>query len=350
MASRKKGKNVVVESSSGPPPILDQEIPKPIATFDITDPETIAENYKTGVQNIIEAMVSGSDVKFTFYRSDGKVDCRVPVCPMKNLSPSGAYTIELVDGEAQFLLVGTKYQTWFRGIVTKLKDRFEIDGMEPKMMTRSNSLHTTSRYLELTGKTVAELKVGYQSLFKALHILAGHRVDRQDKDYDVAIAVIMVMFFEAPRFPELFQMCLELLTQMRDDFVGEEYQKLINNWFNNSRDFFEANGEVKERRVTVTEQTVEAIKKVRRSISILCRSAWDSWLETIQAGTSRRSLCYKPPRPPFRVATRCGRTSLDTSLPMSRARGVFAVLQRRRGGSASARVLAHAASIAMAFL
>lgn len=62
--------------------------------------------------------------------------------------------------------------------------------------------------------------------------------------------------------------------------VGEENKELINNWFDDSIGFYAAHGDITEDRVELTAQTNIAIQKVATSLRILCRSAWDKWLDT----------------------------------------------------------------------
>ncbi|KAG2621637.1 hypothetical protein PVAP13_3NG311900 [Panicum virgatum] len=159
-----------------------------------------------------------------------------------------------------------KHQTWFRGTVTDDGRRYEIDGKLPKMMSGSESLHTNASYFDLLNSTVDQCRVGYYPLIQAFH----------DLDRSVAIAVILVVLFEAPRFPAVYEKCLDLIREMKDDLVGEKLQLLINNWCSKSRSFYDANGE--EKTVYLTAGSCEEIKEVAQDFSILCRSQWDLWL------------------------------------------------------------------------
>jgi 5'(3')-deoxyribonucleotidase len=84
------------------------------------------------------------------------------------------------------------------------------------------------------------------------------------------------MFFEAPRFPDVFYKCLQLVREMRDDLVGGELKEFINNWCAKCGKFYKANGETKS--IEVKEQTSEVIKEAAKRFSILCRTKWDEWL------------------------------------------------------------------------
>jgi len=64
---------------------------------------------------------------------------------------------------------------------------------------------------------------------------------------------------------------------------------MINNWYDDSLAFFEVQGE--ETSVSVAAMANAAVAKVAHNIRILCRSAWDFWLQNTQAqaagGSSR---------------------------------------------------------------
>jgi len=190
-------------------------------------------------------------------------------------SPTGAYTIAITDGIRTLRLVAQKYQTWFRGFVTDSGDRYEIDGMSPKMMVGSRSLHTFSRYNAMLGTTADQCRVGYHLITNAFHTLVAHPDSTGDSDG--AIAIIMVMLYEAPRFPAVYQKCLQFIREMTNGFVGENLQQLINNWCSKCLNFFEENRE--QDTVVLTEESSTVIKEIAREFSILCRSTWDRWLE-----------------------------------------------------------------------
>ena len=139
--------------------------------------------------------------------------------------------------------------------MTDSGDRYEIDGMGPKMMVGSRSLHTFSRYNAMLGTTA----------------------DQCTGDSDGAIAIIMVMLYEAPRFPAVYQKCLQFIREMTNGFVGENLQQLINNWCSKCLNFYEENRE--QDTVVLTEESSTVIKEIAREFSILCRSTWDRWLE-----------------------------------------------------------------------
>ncbi|CAN6352113.1 unnamed protein product [Urochloa humidicola] len=249
----------------------DKDIPEPIATLNF---KNLLESYEECVKGIANKVKEESSQKFCFVE-DGKEWC-VPVTLGPDNSPKGAYVIKLTDGEGTLLLVAQKFQTWFRGIVTRNSDKFEIKGMEPRMMGSSKPLHTSSRYCDLLGgDTVAVCRIGFGPLIKSFRILAEHV--GQNKDYEEAIAVLLVMLFEAPRFPAVFEKSMKLLIEGEEDTVGEELKKLINNWCDISRDFYMANGE--ETRIILTDQTSEIIRKVATGFSLLCGSKWIQWQE-----------------------------------------------------------------------
>jgi len=251
-----------------------QVIPAPIASLNIGNIENLAVSYKKCVEDTIKFIRKQSRNGFTF-KSDNADDRYIPLTPGPDQSPSGAYSIAITDGVETLTLVAEKHQTWFQGIVTDDGERYEIDEKLPKMMFGSESLHTTASYHDLlNGKTVDQCRIGYYPLIQAFHDLVGR--PRSQKDRKVAIAVILVMLFEAPRFPAVYKKCLELIREMADDLVGEKLQLLINNWCTKSRKFYIANGE--EKTVHLTAGSCEEIKEVAQDFSILCRSQWDLWL------------------------------------------------------------------------
>ncbi|KAF8703786.1 hypothetical protein HU200_031878 [Digitaria exilis] len=97
--------------------------------------------------------------------------------------------------------------------------------MKPKIMAGSTPLYTSSRYFDLLKKTVGECIIGYNTLINSFYNLASHD-DKNDK-YNVSVAVLLVMLFEAPRFPAVFKRCLELLTEMEEGLVGDVLEKLM---------------------------------------------------------------------------------------------------------------------------
>jgi hypothetical protein len=139
-----------------------QELPPPVTVINISDPERLPEIYKKSIDDIIRAMSNYSGLVFNFKEADGRDKCIVPVTPGLDNSPTGAYVIELTDGEKRLQLVAEKHQNWFRGIVTDNGGRFEIvDETKPKMMSGSESFHTTSVYYDLLKETVDRCKIGY---------------------------------------------------------------------------------------------------------------------------------------------------------------------------------------------
>jgi hypothetical protein len=250
-----------------------------VATFDIRDVRKLEENYENCVKAIRDAMESSTDVRFTF--SVARKDVSVPVAPGKDYTSRGAYSIEITDGQKTLSLVGTKYQTWFRGIVTNKGLRYEIDEMTPKVMKGSKSLHTDGQYPHLITGGVAVLKLGYQQLLRAFHSLAtlGDAGNEQIRsEHKEAIAVMVVMLFEGPRFPAVCKFVKGLLRQKRDDLVGKERGILINNWCDISKEFYEAvngNGE----KITISHESLQAVKDAADGLRIMCRSMWDKWLD-----------------------------------------------------------------------
>lgn len=156
-----------------------------------------------------------SDTVFTFKEADGTDKCSIPVTPALDCSPNGAYIIELTDRKRRLQLVAEKHQTWFRGIVTDSGGRYEIDKKMPKIMAGSQSLHTTAVYYDLLGETVDKCKVGYNPLVSAFYSLVDHDKNRK-VDYKTAIAVLLVMFFEAPRFTEVYERNISFLKQKEE--------------------------------------------------------------------------------------------------------------------------------------
>ncbi|KAF8776693.1 hypothetical protein HU200_003421 [Digitaria exilis] len=143
-------------------------------------------------------------------------------------------------------------------------------------MVGSGSLHSDGAYLDLLGDSVHICKIGFQSLLHAFRILASYAEGTEK--HKEAIAVILVMFFEAPRLQELYDMSLRLLEDKLDEQVGVTNKNLINRWSNMCRDFYWENGCVK-RDVKLAENTGPATQKVAKSVRILCRSPLDNWFE-----------------------------------------------------------------------
>ena len=142
-------------------------------------------------------------------------------------------------------------------------------------MVGSRSLHTFSRYYAMLGTTADQCRVGYHLITNAFHTLVAHPDSTGDSDG--AIAIIMVMLYEAPRFPAVYQKCLQFIREMTNVFVGENLQQLINNWCSKCLNFYEENRE--QDTVVLTEESSTVIKEIAREFSILCRSTWDRWLE-----------------------------------------------------------------------
>jgi hypothetical protein len=113
-------------------------------------------------------------------------------------------------------------------------------------------------------------------LVDAFYTLVGHNV-RSRKDYRTAIAVILVMLFEAPRFPEVFEMGLELPNGKEEGYVGKTFKDMINDWSVICDEFFTENGD--QMTVTLSNNPNGPVKKVAKSVRLLCRTKWDAWLE-----------------------------------------------------------------------
>jgi hypothetical protein len=64
---------------------------------------------------------------------------------------------------------------------------------------------------------------------------------------------------------------------MKNDFVGENLQQLINSWCRKCLNFYKENQE--QQTVVLTKESSTVIKEIAQEFSILCRSAWDRWLE-----------------------------------------------------------------------
>jgi len=202
-------------------------MPRVVATLDMDNTVNLANNYATCIANIIAAMSRGT-VVFTVppagaggaADSDDRPPTLVPVTPPMSSAAEGAYAIKLVSAGKQLLVVGEKYQTWFRGIITKDGRRYEVEDIchMPKMMVGSKTLHTDGMYPSLVGG-VHKCWIGYQSLRNSFHALERYR-GQTDAEHEKAIATIMVMLFEAPRFDQVYQTSLFLLQGGRDQQVG----------------------------------------------------------------------------------------------------------------------------------
>lgn len=249
-------------------------IPDPIARLDVSDVSNLHTNYVKCLENITKAV--SSDVTFTLVSEDGKKNKVVAVTKGLDHTPNGSFVIELTDGESQLMIVCDKYQIWLRGIVTHNGSRYELDMPGPKAMVGSESLHTTGSYPNLIGDSVHTCLIGFQSLLNAFHILVAY--GGNTKKHKAAIAVILVMFFEAPRLQELHDLSFRLLRDKDDEIVGETNKHLINDWCDTSRDFYEESGGA-EGVITIAESTGAATKKVAKSVRVLCRSRWDEWVK-----------------------------------------------------------------------
>jgi hypothetical protein len=260
-----------------------QDIPAPIATLDLGDTENLEKNYKNFIEKLVQTVIEDTDVEFKFTDEAKKIKRSVPVTPGVDYSPTGSgnFSFDLLVDNTGLRVVCDKYQWWFRGIVTADGRRYEIDDAKhPKVMTGSSSLHTNGMYPKLLSDSVNICKVGYQSLRRAVQELA--KLGRKGRDlgmnYKTAIAVVLVMCFEAARLRELFDFCLSLLKDKKDDQVGEKNRLLINGWSDTSRDFYEENGGTKE--IVISPTTSANVRKVYDGVQILCRSRWDRWIET----------------------------------------------------------------------
>ncbi|KAF7070843.1 hypothetical protein CFC21_076290 [Triticum aestivum] len=263
-------------------------IPAPVAAFDISDDNKLAENYKTCVEAIISHMAKETDVKFTV-TVEGK-EATVPVTPKKNHTPSGMYVIEVTDGEKSLQLVGTKFQAWFRGIVNNSGDRFEVDDKESKIMRKSDSLHTTGMYPKLLSCQLADFKVGYHRLKSAFHTLAtyGERPLSKDlvKEND-SIGLFIVMLFEGPRFIPIYEISYDAHLD-KENTVGQDNSKLlIRNWGDLSKGFYR---HVKVKMsFTLDGNTPENLRKAATTLRIMSRTEWDKWVEEYGSGQSSSS-------------------------------------------------------------
>ncbi|KAK8458447.1 hypothetical protein SEVIR_3G379632v4 [Setaria viridis] len=249
-------------------------IPDPIARLDLSDVSNLHTNYVKCLENITKAV--SSDVTFTLISEEENKNKVVPITKGLDHTPNGAFVIELTNGESQLRIVCDKYQIWLRGIVTHNGSRYELDMPGPKAMVGSESLHTTGSYPDLLGDSVNICLIGFQSLLNAFYILVAY--GGNTKKHKAAIAVILVMFFEASRLQELHDLSFRLLRDKDDEVVGETNKHLINDWCNTSRDFYKES-EGTERVIIIAESTGAATKKVAKSVRILCRSMWDKWVQ-----------------------------------------------------------------------
>ncbi|RLN30895.1 uncharacterized protein C2845_PM05G13920 [Panicum miliaceum] len=151
-----------------------------------------------------------SSPNFTFLGKDGKETfCVVHVAPGKDNTPTGVYTIAMDDGRgARLLLVAEKYQNWFRGIVTK-------DGARAK-------------------RRLINKEAKKRRLIKRKKERKGGKVPSGNR-------VLLVILFEAARFPAVFKKCLDLLENM-GAMVGDDLEELITDWGDTSFRFYKANG------------------------------------------------------------------------------------------------------------
>jgi hypothetical protein len=88
-------------------------------------------------------------------------------------------------------------------------------------------------YPSLVG-SVHKCWIGYQSLFTSFHALERYR-GQTDAELEKAIATILVMLFEAPRFDQVYQTSLLLLQGGRDQQVGATLKNMINNWYDDKQ-------------------------------------------------------------------------------------------------------------------
>jgi hypothetical protein len=95
--------------------------------------------------------------------------------------------------------VGTKYQSWLRGIVANKGLIHEIDEAPPKVMKGSKCLHTNGLYPHsISSRDSAALKVGYQQLLRAFHALGNHGNDGNKQvrsEHKKVIAILVSMLF-----------------------------------------------------------------------------------------------------------------------------------------------------------
>ncbi|XBH90023.1 hypothetical protein VPH35_081795 [Triticum aestivum] len=240
-------------------------IPAPIATFDISDDNKLAENYKTCVEAIRSHMAKETDVKFTV-TVEGK-EATVPVTPKKNHTPSGMYVIEVTDGKKSLQLVGTKFQAWFRGIVNNSGDRFEVDDKESKMMRKSDS----STLLACTLSCFCLPHPGILATY-------GERPLSKDlvKEND-SIGLFIVMLFEGPRFIPIYEISYDALLHMdKENTVGQDNSKLLTrNWGDLSKGFYRhVKGKMS---FTLEGNTPENVRKAATTLRIMSRTEWDKW-------------------------------------------------------------------------
>ncbi|EMS60760.1 hypothetical protein TRIUR3_34565 [Triticum urartu] len=245
-------------------------IPAPIATFDISDDNKLAENYKTCVEAIRSHMAKETDVKFTV-TVEGK-EATVPVTPKKNHTPSGMYVIEVTDGKKSLQLVATKFQAWFRGIVNNSGDRFEVDDKESKIMRKSDSLHTTGIFQG--GISSVEVCLPHPGILATY----GERLLSKDlvKEND-SIGLFIVMLFEGPRFIPIYEISYDALLHMdKENTVGQDNSKLlIRNWGDLSKGFYHhVKGKMS---FTLEGNTPENVRKAATTLRIMSRTEWDKW-------------------------------------------------------------------------
>ncbi|TVU41955.1 hypothetical protein EJB05_15517, partial [Eragrostis curvula] len=269
-------------------PALLDDIPEPTATFDVRDHAKLVENYKNSRNDIIEAMKRDTDVSFTF-TIDGK-EVVVPVTPDKDPTSNGAYTIRITDGETNLDLVGDKYQSWFRGIVTTRGARYETDDPKlPKLMRGSESLHTNGMYPKLVKGEVENVKVGFHPFLDAFYRLATHK-GGDCKKAKAAIALMIIMFFEAPRLLEVYEFNEELLADIHaTKLLGEKNKDLIGDWCDKSRIIYGQSASTKK--IVITDETPPNVKEAAKSLRIMCRSQWNKLCDEEQedqAGSSKQ--------------------------------------------------------------
>ncbi|KAM0879881.1 hypothetical protein ACQ4PT_033934 [Festuca glaucescens] len=267
-------------------------LPDPIFTFDIGDTSNYAENYDKCVKKVISMMDEDTDVTYTFVVSGEQV--RIPVTPGIDDTPEGTYVIRLVNGDMSLYLVATKYMAWFRGIVTNSGKRYEIVGHRPpKILKRSASMGTTGLYTNLLpGEDIAHVKLGKHRLEWAFYVLAklGEGV-RNDSDEKLALTIIILMFFEGPRFPEVCKVVKKSFSE-GDTELGMDNQLQIGDWCDHSRDFYAEKGAERDVHITISDRTSEAVRRIAKKFRIICRSMWDQWKSKNEKGsggsTSRR--------------------------------------------------------------
>ncbi|KAE8816132.1 rRNA N-glycosidase [Hordeum vulgare] len=101
----------------------------------------------------------------------------------------------------------------------------------------------------------------------------------------VALAVLIVMFFEGPRFPDMCQLGEDLLSSSGlNRIVGAANRRLINNWCKISKAFYHATGN--DRNIIISHASSQIVKDVKKGFRILCRTEWEDFLAKLSEATA----------------------------------------------------------------